>query len=198
MRLNKLTNGQRLRHRLLLALMERMNGAPAPDVMRALLYRPDYFGRPYSAWLHAVMRGPSPWSVGERELIAAFTSHQNQCQFCVIGHAAAAARALGDASTVQAALEAWPQAPLDDRMKAVLGLVKKLTLTPEDVEVADIEQVRDAGVGDAAIEEALIICALFNIINRLADAFDFDTSLGEQPEMVSKSADVLLKRGYAI
>ena len=51
------------------------------DVVRTMSYRSDLFGRPYSAALQRVMRGPSDWSVGERELFAAFVSCQNQCPF---------------------------------------------------------------------------------------------------------------------
>ena len=51
------------------------------DVVRTLVYRSELFGRPFSAALQRVMRGPSDWSVGERELFAAFVSAQNQCPF---------------------------------------------------------------------------------------------------------------------
>jgi hypothetical protein len=52
-----------------------------PDVLRTILYRPRFFGRPYSDWCHATLRGPSKWSVWERELFASFTSRLNQCLF---------------------------------------------------------------------------------------------------------------------
>jgi hypothetical protein len=52
-----------------------------PGVVRTLLYRPEIFGEAYSEELDRVMRGPSEWSVGERELFAAFTSLLNQCPF---------------------------------------------------------------------------------------------------------------------
>ena len=52
-----------------------------PDVVKALTYRPELWGQPFSALLHQVMRGPSRWSAGERELFAAFVSAQNQCPF---------------------------------------------------------------------------------------------------------------------
>jgi hypothetical protein len=51
------------------------------DVVRTMRYRPELFGRPFSAAMQQVMRGPSDWSVGERELFAAFVSCQNQCPF---------------------------------------------------------------------------------------------------------------------
>ncbi len=51
------------------------------DVVLVLQYRPELFGRPFSETLQEVMRGPSPWSVAERELFAAFVSAQNQCPF---------------------------------------------------------------------------------------------------------------------
>lgn len=56
-------------------------GERAPDVLRKVWYRPDFFGRHYGRYLNAVMRGPSEWSVGERELFAAFVSRLNQCAF---------------------------------------------------------------------------------------------------------------------
>ena len=51
------------------------------DVVLMLQYRPELFGQPFSEALQEVMRGPSPWSVAERELFAAFVSAQNQCPF---------------------------------------------------------------------------------------------------------------------
>jgi hypothetical protein len=51
------------------------------DVVRTMRYRSELFGRPFSAALQRIMRGPSDWPVGERELFAAFVSAQNQCPF---------------------------------------------------------------------------------------------------------------------
>jgi hypothetical protein len=51
------------------------------DVVRTMRYRSELFGRPYSAALQQIMRGPSDWSTGERELFAAFVSAQNRCVF---------------------------------------------------------------------------------------------------------------------
>jgi hypothetical protein len=62
------------------AIRER-SGAEPLGVVKTLLYRPELFGRPFSEELDRVMRGPSDWSAGERELFAAFTSLLNQCPF---------------------------------------------------------------------------------------------------------------------
>ena len=62
-----------------------LDGDHAPPdalgVVKTLLYRPELFGGPFSEELHDAMRGPSEWSPGERELIAGFASHLNQCLF---------------------------------------------------------------------------------------------------------------------
>ena len=56
-------------------------GAEGFDVLKVMTYRPEFFGSPYCDLLQDVMRGPSDWSPGERELFAAFTSRLNQCPF---------------------------------------------------------------------------------------------------------------------
>lgn len=80
MRLKKVHQGHRLGDRIMLGVMRLMAGH-APGVVRTLRYRKDFFGRPFSELTQQVMRGPSPWSVGERELFAAFVSRLNKCVF---------------------------------------------------------------------------------------------------------------------
>lgn len=81
MRLSCLDRSHRGVARLMLRLLDRP-GSAVPDVVRALLYRPAFFGGPLSAALNPVMRRRrSPWSRGERELFAAYTSRLNQCPF---------------------------------------------------------------------------------------------------------------------
>jgi hypothetical protein len=80
MRLQKVHEGHRLRDKAMLRLMQVVMGH-APGVVRTLRYRKAFFGRPFSELTQQVMRGPSPWSVGEREMFAAFVSRLNQCIF---------------------------------------------------------------------------------------------------------------------
>jgi hypothetical protein len=63
------------------AIERAYEGEPTVDVVKTLLYRPELFGRPYSAAVDEAMRGESDWSPGERELFAAFVSSVNQCPF---------------------------------------------------------------------------------------------------------------------
>jgi hypothetical protein len=81
MRLRTVERGHRLVERVKLILIGLVGRRRVPDIVKTLLYRPEFFGRPMCDWTQAVMRGPSSWSVGERELFAAFTSRKNQCLF---------------------------------------------------------------------------------------------------------------------
>jgi hypothetical protein len=80
MRLARVHAGHRLPDKLFLTMMQLVVGH-APGVVRTLRYRKEYFGRPFSELTQAVMRGPSPWTVGEREIFAAYVSRLNQCVF---------------------------------------------------------------------------------------------------------------------
>lgn len=71
---------------------------------------------------------------------------------------------------MRAVVDDWRAAPLDPKLRATLGFLEKLTLHPNDVRPADIAPLRAAGVSDEAIEDAINVCALFNIYDRMADA----------------------------
>jgi hypothetical protein len=80
MRLKKVHQGHRLPDKVMLAVMNLIVGH-APGVVRTLRYRKEFFGHPVSELTQQVMRGPSEWTVGERETFAAFVSRLNQCVF---------------------------------------------------------------------------------------------------------------------
>jgi hypothetical protein len=80
MRLRVVERG-RLTDRARFAFIRVASGFRVPDVVRTLAHRPDFFGRHQRAHTQAVMRGPSAWTVGERELFAAFVSRLNRCHF---------------------------------------------------------------------------------------------------------------------
>jgi hypothetical protein len=80
-RLATVDNGHAPDEAAMLAEIAQRSGREPLGVVKTLLYRPELFGRPFSDRLDDVMRGPSDWSPGERELFAGFTSLLNQCPF---------------------------------------------------------------------------------------------------------------------
>jgi hypothetical protein len=80
-RLANVSRGHRFKHRMILRMIRIMAKMEPADVLKTIFYRPEFFGSHFSALTQSVLRGPSEWTVGERELFASFTSHRNQCVF---------------------------------------------------------------------------------------------------------------------
>ena len=89
----------------------------------------------------------------------------------------------------------WRRAPLDPKLRATLGFLEKLTLEPAGVCPADIAPLRAAGVSDEGVEDAIQVCVLFNIYDRLADALGFYLP---GPDGYAASGRSLMKRGYRL
>jgi uncharacterized peroxidase-related enzyme len=193
MRLPKVERQHRLPQKLMLAVLRLIIGLRPPDVLRTVLYRPEFFGKPFTGWMQAVMRGPSEWSIGQRELFAAFTSRLNQCRYCIGDHGASSSQALHDNALVEAVLKDWRSAPLDPRTRAMLGLLEKLTLDPAGFTARDVVEARATGLSDGAIEQAVHVCAIFNILNRLADGLGFQVP---SPQDFVRHGQILLRFGY--
>jgi hypothetical protein len=81
MRLEAIARGRGLRAKAMFTMIRLMSGAPPVDVVKTLAYRRSFFGDPFNRLIQEVMRGPSEWTVGERELFAAFVSERNRCEF---------------------------------------------------------------------------------------------------------------------
>jgi hypothetical protein len=80
-RLSVVDSGHAPSEAAVLAQIRERSGHEASGVVKTLLYRPEKFGRPFSDALEEILRGPSEWSPGERELFAGFTALLNQCPF---------------------------------------------------------------------------------------------------------------------
>jgi alkylhydroperoxidase family enzyme len=94
---------------------------------------------------------------------------------------------------VAAILADHRSAPISPSLRATLDLLQKVTLAPADVSAADVEAVRATGVSDEAIEDALAVCACFNLIDRLADSLGFDLP---PREVHAAYAERFLAEGY--
>lgn len=90
-------------------------------------------------------------------------------------------------------LDDWRTAPIAEPLRATLGFLAKLTLTPADVTPADAAAVLAAGVSEVALEDAIYVCTMFCIIDRVADTLEF--YLPDEAGYLQDAAS-LLKRGY--
>ena len=192
MRLEILNSGYTFGTKALFAFIRLASRRPVPDAAKLVFYRADFYGDPMKKITHEAMRGPSAWSVGDRELMAAVVSKTNECEFCIGAHTATAARAYHDQARVAAVLSNVETAPLDERLRATLRMLQKLT-REHSVEATDMRGVLDAGVSREQIEDALAVCFAFNATNRLADAFGFFVP---GPDGFESGAKYLLSRGY--
>jgi uncharacterized peroxidase-related enzyme len=190
-RLEKVRTGQSIKHKVMLKMAPLVVGAKAPDLMYVLFYRPEFFGLPVGVLSDSIMRKGSEWSVGERELFAAFVSGKNECRFCETAHTAVASRALGK-DAVDAALRG-ERGAVSSKALGMLPFIEKLTLTPEAVEPRDLEPLRGAGISDDAIADAIYVCFLFSTFNRLVFALGCEVMDAKQLDKVSK---MLLEKGY--
>ncbi len=192
MRLNILNNGYTFVTKVLFAFIHLVSRRRVPDAARLVMYRPDFYGEPMGAFTQLVMRGPSAWSVGDRELMAAFVSQINACAFCVGAHTATAARAYHDEAKVSAVLSDLETAPIEEPLRVTLRLLGKLT-REQTASADDMRAVLSAGVSHEQVENALSVCFAFNTTNRLADAFGFFVPEYKDFEAGAK---FLLRRGY--
>ena len=192
MRLDILNRGYRPRTKLLFALIRLFSGHPVPDAAKLVFYRPGFYGDRAKEFTHEAMRGPSAWSVGDRELMAAYVSMVNETPFCIAAHTATARRAYQDGAKVQAVLEDLDSAPVTEPLRATLRMLGKLTAEGK-LSAGDMREVLAAGVSPQQAQDALAVCAAFNTTGRLADAFGFEIL---SPEDFEAGAKFLLKRGY--
>jgi uncharacterized peroxidase-related enzyme len=138
----------------------------------------------------SLLRGPSGWTPGERELFGAVVSRGNACPFCVATHSEIARQ-----STGSAAMETWADGRYGLRVTTTCRFLEKLTATPESVGASDVEACRAAGVSEDALREAVHIGFFFNVINRIANALEF-AHPSDQARV--RGARMLRKRGYRL
>ena len=192
MRPGVLNHGYRPGTKLLFAVIGLFSRRPVPDAAKLVFYRPGFYGSRAKVFTHEAMRGPSAWPVADRELMAAYVSTVNESALCIGAHTATARQACQDGAKVAAVLADLDSAPVGEPLRATLRMLGKLT-RDGTVGAEDMRRVLAAGVSRQQIEDALAVCAAFNVTGRLADAFGFEVL---SPEGFEAGARYLLKRGY--
>lgn len=193
MRLPEIDRGDSFKSRLLIRFISMVSGMRLPDAARVAFYHKSFFSTPLGAWTQAAMRGPSAWSVAERELMATMVAKWNSCPFCVGAHGAVAAKTM-ERSLVDAVLTDFRSAPISDALKGTLAFLEVMTLRPMELSAQHAAEARRSGVTIAALKDAAAVAAVFNIITRYANALDFVMPSASE---FNRAASMLLKRGYA-
>lgn len=165
------------------------SGARLLDVFRSF---PEA-SRPLLDYHEVLMRGPSDLTVAERELIAAYVSGLNDCDYCHGVHAVTAARFGIEESLLTALVTDFDNAPVDGRLRPVLAYVAKLTATPDRITPSDAEAVLSAGWSEKALHDAVSICGLFNLMNRLVSGL----GITADRDYFETSGERLAEGGYA-
>jgi uncharacterized peroxidase-related enzyme len=140
-----------------------------PGIRSLVMFRPET-GKPLYELAQVLLRGPSPLTEAERELIAAYVSYRNDCMFCMSSHAAAARCLYGEEkSIVDDVLQDMQQSKVSDKMKALLNIAGKVQVLGKEVKPVDIALARSFGADDREIHDTVLIAASFSMFNRYVD-----------------------------
>jgi uncharacterized peroxidase-related enzyme len=129
---------------------------------------------PLLEYHQVLLRGPSPLSVAQRELIAAYVSGLNACHYCHGIHTATAEAFGVPPGLLAALLSDLDAAPIDGPMRELLRHVRTLTLNPSQASSEDAEAVLAAGWDERALFDAVSVCGLFNLMNRMVEGLGLD------------------------
>ena len=144
----------------------------AEESVAAVMMRYPQQGLPLIELSEIVMRtGECQFSAKERELIGAFASGVNDCTYCYNTHKATAEAFGVNENLLKSLLENVDSSSVDDKMKPVLRYVKKLTESPAKMIQADVDAIFVAGWDENSFHFAVMICALFNMMNRIMDGY---------------------------
>jgi len=167
-----------------------------PGIRSLVLFRPET-GKPLYDLAQVLLRGESPLSEAERELIAAYVSHRNNCMFCSNSHAAAARCLYGnEKEIVDAVLSDLQQADISDKMKALLNIAGKVQILGKKVTNEDVAAARRYGANDREIHDTVLISATFCMFNRYVDGLNSLTPT--DPAAYEEMGKRMAEKGYVL
>jgi len=144
-------------------------GNNLPGIMELLFYKGPT-GEALSKLAHTLLHGPSGLTPGERELIAAYVSKLNDCEFCYESHSASANVHLNDEGrTTNCVLKDPAEALISDKLKALLRIASRVQKSGREVHPEVIELARQQGASDEDIHDTVLIAAAFCMYNRYVD-----------------------------
>lgn len=141
----------------------------------------------------ALLRGDSPFTVQERELMAAFVSGVNACRYCHGAHASVAKLFGVPEPLIKALVDDEVMAAVEPKLKPVFAYLRKLTLTPTRMTQSDADAVFAAGWDERALYDAVLVCCLYNFMNRFVEGL----GLTPVPEQFDMEGQMIVGGGYA-
>lgn len=168
-------------------------GHAVPEIMHLFRFKPAKTAH-LVRFTEEVLRGPSPLSRGLRELIGAFVSTRNNCNFCASAHVAVAEQLLGK-PVVQEVLLDFENSRLDPKHKALFRYLYKIAENPADITASDVARLKDAGWSEEEIYEALTVASLFKFYNTWNNGSGVQTM---RPVDFDHSGERIVKLGYCM
>lgn len=140
-----------------------------PGIRSLVMFRPET-GKHLYELVQILLRGESPLTPAERELIATHVSARNNCMFCMSSHAAAARELYGaEKNVVDCVISDVDTAPVSAKMKALLHIAGKVQQSGKSVTPEDVAEARNQGANDRDIHDTVLIAATFSLFNRYVD-----------------------------
>jgi uncharacterized peroxidase-related enzyme len=165
-----------------------------PGIRGLFRFRPET-AVPLNQLAEALLRTPNSLTPGERELIAAYVSGLNECQYCCSSHSAyAAAQLPGGMELVQEVRADAASAPVSAKMKALLAIAAAVQQSGKKVSEQDVAAARTAGATDVEIHDTVLIAAAFCMFNRYVDGLA--TIAPDDPALYEARASRILAGGY--
>lgn len=165
-----------------------------PGIRSLAMFRPET-GKYLYELAQVLLRGESPLTEAERELIASYVSYRNDCMFCMKSHAAATRCLYGEeANIVDEVLKDLQQAHVSDKMKALLKIAGKVQVLGKEVTEEDVAAARALGASDREIHDTVLVAATFSMFNRYVDGLASFTPTDD--ETYTAMGKRLAEKGY--
>jgi len=165
-----------------------------PGIFGLVAYRPET-GRPLMQLANTLLHEENSLSPGDRELIAAYVSTLNDCEFCSGSHSAfAAAQLEGGAALVEQVKCDIDNAPVSDKMRSLLAIAAAVQLDGRSVTTEMVAQARAVGATEIEIHDTVLIAAAFCMYNRYVDGLG--TVSVDYPKRFDEVAPLVAAFGY--
>ena len=165
-----------------------------PGILGPMAFSPET-AVPLNALAEVLLRGANTLPEGDREMIAAYVSSQNDCYFCQSVHGAAAAHYWGDKEQLVADLKCdFESGAISAKLKALLAIAGKVQKGGKNVLATDVERARREGATDKEIHDTVLIAAAFCMFNRYVDGLA--TWAPTDPQRYRESGKRIKAEGY--